>query len=108
MTVSGSAPGASVSATSLKAPPMSYAALSASRPIQITPKRCGSGKSEPGWICMRCSGERAMPTTRSPLRRPLITAVSRSPGRSPCASAKISLSNTSSSRPGSTRRPSRM
>ena len=53
------------------------------------------------------SGDSVMPTMSSCLRRPLMMAVIRSPGTSPCASAKSSLTVTSASACSAGRRPRR-
>ncbi len=53
------------------------------------------------------SGDSATPTIVSRRRRPLTIAGTRSPGFSPCAVAKPSLTSTSSGRPGSIQRPRR-
>jgi hypothetical protein len=60
-----SAPGARRNTTSLKAPSTSNARPSASRPIQTTPKRSGSGSIAPGATANTNSGLLAMPTTSS-------------------------------------------
>ena len=97
--------GASRRATSLNAPSMSNAAARAGRDIHSTPKLRSSGSGSPARIGKTYSGESATPTMRNTSRRPLRTATSWSPGASPWASAKPSLTTTSSRRAGSTRRP---
>ncbi|MCY1232902.1 hypothetical protein D9M72_454180 [compost metagenome] len=107
MTSLTSAPGSRLSATLLKEALRSKAAAKASRPIQRMPKRSSSGISPPGAIAYTNSGLSAVPTICIVRLRPRKMASKLSPGSNRWASAKGSLTTTSSGRVGSTKRPER-